>query len=74
MPHVFFSFQGNAVLSILGFLGTGLLLLVKSTAILFLVATRRLIGHENSFFHKKASFQLMAREATSASSPMGTTP
>ena len=41
MPHVFFNFQGNAVLSILGFLGTGFLLMVTSTAVLFLEATRR---------------------------------
>ena len=41
MPHVFFNFQGNAVLSILAFLGTGFLLLLTSTAVLFCLATRR---------------------------------
>ncbi len=41
MPHVFFNFQGNAALSILTFLGTGFLLLLTSTGILFLTATRR---------------------------------
>ena len=41
MSHVFFNFQGNAVLSILTFLGTGFLLLLTSSAVLFCLATRR---------------------------------
>jgi hypothetical protein len=41
MPHPFFNFQGNAVLSILTFLGTGFLLLVLSVAVLFTLVTRR---------------------------------